>query len=485
MTSCAPHRARVSFRDPSGHVVVSGDRVLRFVKDRGKDHLLAFLASPAATRMVNARILIQTSIVAGALAEELLNAHSQHRFASRDVSLVVEHEKVTFQSFPYEWPPEMLHAAARLTLRIAEEVLPEGFWLKDATPYNILFRGPHPIFVDVLSFERRNPLDPVWLANAQFIRTFLLPLVLNKIHGIDIHRSLSLHRDGIEPEEVYRHCGTVRRFLPPVLTLVSVPTWLNRLVDVSNPRLYEPKLVGDPDKARFIARSVLRRASRILAGLSPAEHKSRWTEYTTFCPHEPDYVRAKDDFVATVLRDFSPARLLDIGCNTGRYSVMAAQGGSAVVAIDQDPSVVGILWRTAERNGLNILPLVVNIAQPSPSLGWRNSEYRSFLDRARGEFDAVFMLAFLHHLLLGEGIQLSEVVDLAAELTTDLFLIEFIPPEDRMLQIVARGREFLCRGMTMNLFESEFNARFEMIRRQKIGDSGRIIYLFRKRRGET
>src|SRR5205085_7617271 len=132
-------------------------------------------------------------------------------FDSRGSQLVLEHERIEFASYPYEWTAEMLHAAAALTLELAQALMDDGLGLKDATPYNILFRGPEPVFIDVLSFERREEGDATWLPYAQFVRTFVLPLLANRKLGLGLDQILTTRRDGLEPEEVYRWAGPLQR----------------------------------------------------------------------------------------------------------------------------------------------------------------------------------------------------------------------------------------------------------------------------------
>jgi hypothetical protein len=166
----------ISFRDPDGRLLLIDDRVLRIVNKTGAANLNAFLASAVAKQFVAAGQLARTGLP-GAESVRLLSEYLQHE-SGRDEApeAVFEHERIAFPSYPYEWAPEMLYRAGRLTLDLAESVLNEGFGLKDATPYNVLFRGPEPVFVDLLSFERRDPRDPVWKPYAQFARAFLLPL---------------------------------------------------------------------------------------------------------------------------------------------------------------------------------------------------------------------------------------------------------------------------------------------------------------------
>jgi SAM-dependent methyltransferase len=174
--------------------------------------------------------------------------------------------------------------------------------------------------------------------------------------------------------------------------------------------------------------------------------------------------------------------VLDIGANTGHFSEIAARGGARVTAIDRDAVVVGETWRRAARTGLDILPLVVNLANPSPGAGWRNREFPSFLERARGAFDMVLMLATVHHLMAGDGVPVEEIVGLVAECTTKWAVIEYVGPEDEMFRRVARGRDALWGWLTPAAFEAAWRREFEIVR--GVGDGGRRVYLMRRARSE-
>jgi hypothetical protein len=160
---------------------------------------------------------------------------------------------------------------------------------------------------------------------------------------------------------------------------------------------------------------------------------------------------------------------------------MAARRGASVVAIDYDPVVLGQVWRNARAERLEILPLVVNLTRPTPGTGWLNRECASFLDRARGSFDAVFMLAVIHHMLVTERVPLAEILDLAAQLTTNLAVIEFIGPEDSMFRRLARGREELHKDLNQGVFESAARRHFEIVRVRHAESSTRWLYLLKKR----
>jgi hypothetical protein len=360
--------------------------------------------------------------------------------------------------------------------------LPENLGLKDGTPYNVLFRGTQPVFIDLLSFERRDSKDPTWLPYAQFVRTFVLPLLANKYFGLGLDQILTTRRDGLEPEDVYRWAKPLQRISPSFLSLVSMPTWLAKKHDQDDTAIYQKKTVADPEKARFILDSLLNGLRRTVNRLAPQPGKtSVWSTYMT-CNNNytAEHFDAKQKFVQEMMTEFAPKLVLDVGCNTGHFSAISARGGARVVAIDYDPVVVGDVWRNARSEKLDILPLVVNLTRPTPGLGWRNQECSGFLDRARGSFDAVLMLAVIHHMLVTERVPLPDILDLAAELTTDLLVVEYIGPDDSMFRRLTRGRDELHKDLNQGVFEEIARRHFEIVRVQHFEGSSRWLYLLRK-----
>ncbi|HYY57256.1 MAG TPA: hypothetical protein VE842_07965, partial [Pyrinomonadaceae bacterium] len=248
-----------SFRDPAGALLSYEGRILRLVNKQGEDDINASLASEALRRFVETGHVVKAWPLSEASMKELLGDGDLADLVSNNqVSMVVEHERVPFQSFPYEWPPEMLHAAAALTLDLGEAMLAEGRGIKDATPYNVLFRGPVPVFVDWLSFEQRDPADSTWLPYAQFARTFLLPLLVNKHFGLQLGPLLMSKRDGLEPEEVYRLSGWAKRLKLPFLTLATIPTHLGAKQGADT-SIYQRKTEENLEKARFILEQQFKR----------------------------------------------------------------------------------------------------------------------------------------------------------------------------------------------------------------------------------
>ena len=458
-------------------MVSLGGRLLRLVNESGRADVQAFL------RSAGGRSLLSSGRVAATRVLDPSDISVQFDLPDPVLPvMVLEHDRIWFPSFPYEWPAEMLHQAGVLTLDIAEQLLPEGLSLKDATPYNVLYRGPQPVFIDLLSFDQRDPTDQTWLPYAQFLRTFVLPLLVNRHFGLPLKQILESSRDGLEPRDVYAMSGPLKRLRPPFLTLVSLPSWLGGWRRGYDPTVYRRASIA-PARARFVLEHLFRHLRRLLRRVAPKHTESEWSGYDTDAARERDQLAAKRRLIEDLVQQHRPSTVLDVGCNTGYMAAIAARAGASVVAIDSDPVMVGETWRRAVAENLDILPLVVDLTRPSPAIGWRNRECPSFLTRANGAFDAVFMLAVIHHMLVSERIPLPEILDLAAELTRDLAVIEYVGPQDSLFQRLARGRDDLFREVTTEAFEEACKRQFHIVNSVPVSPGSRQIYVLKKRSG--
>jgi SAM-dependent methyltransferase len=446
---------RPTFRDPAGSVVIQPDRVLRLLNEQGASELDAFLE----TRF--------SKSFAGRLIETL----------PTDVH-VVEHPRIWFPSYPYEWPAEMLHSAASLTLDLARAALAENWQLKDATPYNVLFDGPNPIFVDVCSFERRDPRRAVWHAYGQFARTFLNPLIAHRTLKLPTAPLFLLSRDGLESEELYRWTPVLKRWLSSLLFSLTLPAQLSRVR-----RSKSADGGREPEQALFILKRLLNGVQSRLRDLTPTStEESRWTGYMGTFTYDAAQFDFKSGFVGRMMARVRPKRTLDIGCNTGHFSRVAAAAGSRVIALDRDAAVIGRLWRIAAQDRLDIQPLVADFARPTPAVGWRNAECSSLLSRLeQAEFEMTLVLGTLHHLTVTDRIPLDQLLELLASLTTHA-IVEYVGPEDEMFQFLSRGNEALYRDVTPQSFELECEAHFEIVEAAPIPGSSRRLYLLKSLR---
>ena len=370
-------------------------------------------------------------------------------------------------------------AAAELTLTMCSELVEQGWLLKDATPLNVLFRGTEPVFVDVLSIERMDLHQPIWLAYGQFVRTFLLPMLAYSKLGWPLQGSLT-RRDGYEPEDIYAALSWAARVRQPALSAVTLPSLManNKKVKAGN---FTSRRVDEPELTKQILQKTLKGLLAQMRKVTPGHQSSTWSDYAETATHYSDEDHArKRGFVTEALVAARPARVLDVGCNTGVYSNLAADAGAEVVSIDTDLQAVDRLCASLKGSGKNILPLCVDLAHPSPATGWENREYASFLSRCAGHFDMVMMLAVLHHLLLRNQIPMERIAELCGGLTTGHLIVEWVPPEDVKFQELLRGREAIYQHITETAFRDAFARHFAIVDELTLAN-GRTMFHLRKK----
>jgi SAM-dependent methyltransferase len=452
-----------TFRDPAGSVEIRPDGAYRSIRAPFDAEILDFLALPLASELVAQGRLVASEVGSPANAE----------------ILVLRHPRISFQSFPWEWAPGLWLAAAELTLNLCSDLVQQGWLLKDATPLNVLFEGTRPIFVDLLSIERMDLHRPIWLAYGQFVRTFLLPMLAYSRLGWPLQTSLT-RRDGYEPEDVYSALSWAGRLRQPALSAVTLPSLLanNKKMQAGS---LAPRPVEDPELARQILLKTLKNLLSNMRRVTPAHRSSTWSDYAETATHYSDEDHArKRTFVAGALATAQPARVLDVGCNTGVYSNLAADAGAEVVSIDTDLQAVDRLCASLKGSGKNILPLCVDLAHPTPAAGWENREYASFLSRCAGHFDTVMMLAVLHHLLLRNQIPMDRIAALCSSLTTRHLILEWVPPADPKFRELLRGRDAIYAHITESAFRDAFAEHFTTVDEVTLTNGRTMLHLQKK-----
>ncbi|HEV2646646.1 MAG TPA: class I SAM-dependent methyltransferase [Acidobacteriaceae bacterium] len=465
MTSRWP---RATFRDPAGSLSFEEDRVIRRIGRSSREGVLDFLASPFCVAMQQGGDLI---------GAEILDADG----GDSSGELCLRHPKIAVPTYPWEWTPSQWLAAAELTLELCERALADGWILKDATPLNVLFVGSRPIFVDILSFERRDPHSSIWLAYGQYIRTFLLPLLMSRMMSWPLGLSV-LHRDGYEPADCYAALGWSRRLGRDAFWPITLPALLDRRKGGEAPAKKRPARVADPEITASVLRRTLKdlrkRTRRAVAGDAAAE--SEWSRYQgTLTHYTAEESAEKLEWVRTVLGEVQPKRVLDVGANTGEYSALAASAGAEVVALERDAASADRVFRMARDRGLRIDTIHADLARPTPAVGWENAESMTLLGRLEGQFELVMLLAVIHHLVLMEQIPLAAIVELCARMTLRYLVIEWVPVSDPMYQSLMRGRDLLYGALSEDDLIAACVGRFEVVRRHALGN-GRVLFLFEK-----
>ncbi len=450
-----------TFRDPAGSLRIRGEQVLRTVQPPYAAESLRFLRSDLASSWVRDGHLIPSKVV---------SADGAH-------PVVLEHPRVFFPSYPWEWTPGQWVAAGELTLELCSQLLRHGWILKDATPLNILFDGARPVFVDVLSIERRDPASPLWLAYGQFARTFLLPLAAYKYLGWPLAATLN-RRDGYEPVDLYPYLSGGERWRAPLRSLVTLPYLLEKKKGAGGAA---PRLQQQPDVAAAVLEGNLRGFAKTLRAVTPRLQDSKWSDYPVAADHySAEEQQQKQAFVLRAIESLRPGTVLDIGGNTGQYSRIAASLGARVVAWDTDVASSDRNWREARAMGRPILPIVADIARPTPAVGWRNAESLPLLERARDRFDCVMMLGILHHLLLADQIPMAAVALLLASLTRNASIVEWVPKSDPRFIDLCRGRDALYSELREDMFVEQFGRYFTIVAREALSN-GRVLFVLEKR----
>jgi len=475
MTSRQPvsssQRIAGSYRDPSGYVFTRGDRVFRAIDDPCFELLKQLEGDGTFREFIERQWIPGTEFVQDrALAAELREEHPGYEH-------FLEHERISAITYPYEWSVSMLADAGIRTLDVQLHLLERGCALKDATAYNIQFVRGEPTFIDLSSFERPQRLD-VWFALGQFMQMFLYPLLLNRRRGWDL-RSYFLASIGGRPiEDVARSFGWLERLRPSLLVDVTLPLWLHRWGekgDRARREMLERR--REDTKAQSLN---LRRLRRKLAALAHGYRpRGVWADYTEMCSYEQQAEDAKKRLVAEFLDQTQPGCVLDLGCNTGDYSRLAAERGAEVVAVDADHDAIELLYRDLRKNPAPITPMVIDLANPSPGIGYMNAERAPFLERA--DADCVLALALIHHLLVSANLSLEAIRDMLFALTRRDLVLEFVPTDDTMFQRLMKFRVNLFGGLTLDLCRKVFQERFKLLSEIPIAGSKRALLFWRKR----
>jgi SAM-dependent methyltransferase len=458
MTSASP---AATFRDPAGSLSFDDDRVVRRVDAAARVAVLDLLESRFC------RTLQERGDLIGAEVDD------------SGGNLSLRHPKIPIPTYPWEWTPSQWLAAAELTLNLCDEALADGWILKDATPLNVLFTGTRPIFVDILSFERRDPHSSIWLAYGQYVRTFLLPLLMNRILSWPLSLSL-FKRDGYEPADCYAALGWRRRLSRHAFWPITLPTLLDRRKQDETEPKKRPLRIADPEVTANVLKRTLKSLRERTRRAMPASASSDWSQYQgTLTHYTPEQSREKLDWVRSTLEATQPVHVLDIGANTGEFSALAAGMGAEVVALERDMASADRVFRMARERNLPIQTIHADLARPTPAVGWENAESVALLPRLEAQFDLVLMLAVIHHLLLMEQIPLPAILELCHRLTRRHLIVEWVPVEDPMYQSLMRGRDSLYGSLSEADLLAACTGRFTMIGRCAL-DNGRVLFLFEK-----
>ena len=449
-----------SYRDRAGRVFRRDGEVFRGLRADALETWRAVSAKPFYRELERERKIVATSETNRELAPEWDG--------------VLRHERVPVVSYFYEWPFGMLRRAALLQLEILDRALSEDVTLRDATPFNVQWIGTRPVFIDVLSFA---PLaeGALWTGYRQFCEQFLYPLLIEAYKGIAFQPWVRGRIDGIDAEAASRLLMPSKMFRPGVLKHVYLHAALQRSMRARTSGSVAKEIRTQQHvHSRELIRANVRNLIKIVEGLRGSA-SSDWTEYEGSHSYSSEDRASKEQFVVDALRVSKPKTTFDIGCNTGAFSEIAAAHCEYVIGADSDAQVIE---RLSARGHEHILPLVWDLADPSPGLGWRGRERPPLHERLRP--DLTLALALIHHLVLGRNILLPEVIDELASFGGDA-VIEWVDRTDPMAARLLDRKDEAFEDYTLSNFEAQLERAFVIERKQPLASGSRSLYFLRAR----
>ena len=450
-----------SFRDPSGFVYYKEGVCYRQINLVYKEHYDIFLKSGLFEKLISEGLLIPHEEIGGPPS-------------SSNEYLTIKPEPIPFVSYPYEWSFTQLKNAALITLTILKKALNFDMILKDSSAYNIQFYQGQPTLIDTLSFEKYQEGEQ-WAGYKQFCENFLGPLALMTYKDVRLTRLLREYIEGIPldlissllPKKTYfnfhllAHIHIHARYQKKHAEKNSVPT-------KSQTTIARKSLLGLVDSLESAIMSM---------NLKPKG--SQWINYYSECAHVPKNVKKKIELVTGYLDFLKPSTVWDLGANTGVFSKIASSRGIFTISIDSDPDCIETSYLNAlDRGEKNLLPLWIDLNNPSPGIGWENKERKSLWKR--GPADTIFALALVHHLAISNNVPLAKIAKLFKNSCHSL-IIEFVPKSDAMVQKLFASRQDIFPNYTQKVFESEFGQFFNIVRSDKVGDSERMLYVMKNK----
>ncbi len=459
MSSQNSQKHAASFRDPSGFVFELDGKYLRYVDDSYHENYDFFIQSGLYQKLVDKKYLV---------SHREINKTKDNASAYK----ILEPEQIPFISYPYEWSFSALKDAALLTLEIQKIALTHGLSLKDASAYNVQLLHGQPVFIDTLSFEKYPENEP-WVAYRQFCQHFLAPLALMSQVDLRLNSLLQIHLDGIPLDLTAKLLPPKNRFNLGLFTHIffhakSQKTHAGETGKKAVPNLPKNQLLG-----------ILDNLTATINGLKPPQEKTTWADYYDKTNYSDKSFNQKEKIVAGWIDRIKPKTIWDAGANNGHFSRLGSCRKILTIATDFDPVAVELAYRQMKNDSDNyILPLIIDLINPSPGIGWDNTERNSFLER--GHFDLTLHLALIHHLAIANNLPLSHIVKTLND-HTKYAIIEFVPKSDSNAQRLLLNRKNIFTDYNKESFEQEFSYFFIILESVKIKDSQRTLYLMKKK----
>ncbi len=461
-TQATKGQLSASFRDPTGFLFSRDGVLYRQVNRKYEQEYTRLMQSGLYEKLTKVGLLIPHAEVDQPTIEFDL-------VPSREtVYKVIQPERVPFISYPYEWSFGQLKDAALATLSIQKRSLKLGMSLKDASAYNIQFVRGKATLIDTLSFETYNEGQP-WVAYRQFCQHFLAPLALMALKDMRLNQLLRVYIDGVPLDLASKLLPWKTRFNFGLLTHIHLHASAQK------------KYAGEEVKSHRGSMSkqamtgLIESLDSTIRKLDWKPGGTEWGNYYDITNYSDAAFEHKKQLVREWTNRIQPALVWDLGANTGVFSRVVSEAGPRVIAFDIDPAAVEQNYRQlkAEKNE-NLLPLLLDLTNPSPALGWANRERDSFSER--GPVDLLLALAVIHHLAISNNVPLPQLADFFAE-TGKWLAIEFVPKSDSQVKKLLASREDIFPTYTREGFEAAFKNRFNIHEAVNVNESERVLYL--------
>ena len=455
-----------SFRDPSGHVIIHDQRVFRTVTARAAaDYQHARDAGVLRTLADSGRLIPSDEVDPALAGTDAAGACH-----------LLEHPRLAYVSFPYEWSFPLLRQAALAHLDLHIDLLERDLTLSDASAYNVQFQGVRPIFIDVLSI-RRYHAGEYWLGHRQFCEQFLNPLLLRALLGVAHNAWYRGSLEGIPTSDLARLLPLRKQLSWNVLSQVVLQARLERRALAHSEESVAKVRGRGLSKTAF--GGLLTQMRNWIARLRPADRGATvWGDYATTHGYASEEEAAKRRFVAEFVGAAKPALLFDLGCNTGEYAALAlASGAARVVGFDFDQRALDGAFMRAQAEGLDFLPLFLDALNPSPDQGWRQAERAGFAARARP--DALLALAFAHHLAIARNVPLPQTVAWITGLAPH-GVIEFVPKTDPTVGRMLALREDIFPDYDETAFADCLAGVARIVRSEVVSAHGRRLFCYER-----
>jgi ribosomal protein L11 methylase PrmA len=453
-----------SFRDPSGQVFENDGRIFRTITARALADYTFIRDSGVLRRLVDGGRLVASDEVDPALLGE----------QARGAPIVVEHPRIPFVSYPYEWPFPALKAAALFHLDLQIDLLADGVMMSDASAYNVQFIGPRPVLIDLLSLRRYREGE-YWAGLRQFCEQFLNPLLLRAVLGVPHNQWYRGSLEGIPTSELNRLLPFHKKLSWQVMTYVVLQARLE--ASANDKGTADAGAIRKKGLTKSSLLGILTQLRGWIEKLKPADTgKTVWGDYARNNTYTDAAEEAKCRFIAEFAAAVKPKLLWDLGCNSANYSAVAlGAGAGAAVGFDFDQKALELAFDRAVSEKLNLLPLFQDAANPSPDQGWKQAERRGI--QGRGDADGLLALAFEHHLVIGRNVPLDQTIGWLTGLAPR-GVIEFVPKDDPTVQRMLALREDIFDGYSVEAFTAALENRARVVRAESIADSGRRLFWY-------